>query len=222
MRTLVLCLVTVLTMGTDALAARKFTASSFEKTAFEGLDGSLNNIRRQASDLPAIRDAVDRGRDRLRYLNSLRRQHDVPREYVESVNELSSLLTDIMRADMSPADKAEVIREVVDDLETKAQCARKRLNPIDDPPPFDNVAIGARTLSQGNEVSGQEVWYVLRGWARFGKQTRFLELSSPAKHVLAPGNYYFWSAKGEATGKKARIDLGSNGELKVALDLEAP
>ncbi|MEE8154111.1 MAG: hypothetical protein V3T53_04020 [Phycisphaerales bacterium] len=62
--------------------------------------------------------------------------------------------------------------------------------------PFRGVPVTARTLVDGNEVSGYVIYYVPKAFQVLEKvddhARRFAQLSSPAMEVLAPGNYVFW------------------------------
>lgn len=222
MRMLVLILILgLLTSATDAGAAR-IAPSAFENRAFGSLRSTLNSARGRLGSDPDLRRAFDGGIRSLNYLNRLRREHDVPPEYSASLNELETLLREKLSGDISPEERAEIARETAADLQTKAACASKRLTPGDDPPPFDPVAVDARTIAGGNEISGCQVWFVLRGWARYGKQENFPELSSPSKKNLPPGNYYLWSTKDGKKGERVRVDLGADGQLTQKLDLPVP
>jgi hypothetical protein len=82
-------------------------------------------------------------------------------------------------------DAKAVLREVNEDLRIKALHASKN------PGSWDALIDVSVNSKKGEAVvNGFEVWYVERGWANVQERwKRFPQVSSPAKDMLAPGNY---------------------------------
>jgi hypothetical protein len=89
---------------------------------------------------------------------------------------------------------------------------------------YNGVTVRVRTLKDGREVQGCEVWYTLKAFKDYkDKYMRFDRLSSPTSAVLAPGNYLIWAHTSLGDGpKKMLLDLGIDGRDERDIDILAP
>jgi len=218
---ILLVVVFVLT-SSAAMAARKVGPSSAENRAFSQLRGGLNTVWVEVKGLPMgsdLRPALDRTSKDLKYLDGLRKQNDVPSEYVANITALADLMNEATKGEPD-AESVEALRDVTEDIQIKAECARKRLSADHDPPPFDPVQVSIRTLGGSGEISNCDVMHVLKGWARDKNRfERFDQLSSPTTSAMPPGKYRFWSVCGGSEGPPLDTPVGREGELSQTIDL---
>ena len=117
----------------------------------------------------------------------------------------------------TPVEQAVAVTQAVgDDLEVKTQFVQKS-------DPAQDVAVTARTLKDGREEKGLEVWYTPKAYEHDNREYKqYPNHSSPTENKLSAGAYVMWSRKAGADGARKHYDAGKDGSTTGAVDLAVP
>lgn len=86
-----------------------------------------------------------------------------------------------------------------------------------------SISVVIKTIRNGMEEGGYEVWYVPKGWAdEKDHYQRFDNLSSPSIMDLPPGNYFIWTLKGNSKTEPRPLSLGEDKRSKRVIELNVP
>jgi hypothetical protein len=152
----------------------------------------------------------------LSYLQDLSDRASVPAAYAESVRLNTTLLKTLSPEVLQTPEGQATLEAVQSDLAIKADHAGKADHP------FQPIEVEVRTLRQGKEAGGYEIWYVAAAFK--SDPTRyhpFHRFSSPTSEPLVAGNYTLWAAKDGTKGVPRTLPIGK-GKKRDEVDLNAP
>jgi hypothetical protein len=85
-----------------------------------------------------------------------------------------------------------------------------------------NVEVETKDVA-GTSEGNCEVYYVLQGLAPYpDAYSRYPKLSTPTNDDVTPGEYFFWTVKGDKKGKLTPVTVRDTGTGKRSVDIPVP
>jgi hypothetical protein len=193
---------------------------------FNNLQANVSAVKNQKSRPDSERQALVAKIERSTNIISekWRQSHDknVPPDYLQTIKFDSDLLRQIAEGHMSSEDTLAILRDVRDDLTTKAAHARANNGAAETL--ASKVEVTVKTKKSGQEVGG----YLVRcNPRRYADQATpmfvFNNATSPTVRSLPPGNYKMWIEMPDGNEVSSRpITIGGNGEVsqEIVFDLQ--